>query len=82
MSFGTPCVVAEAASLPEVVGDAALMAAPGDVAGFANAMSHILSDRELHDDLARSGLARAATFSWELTADATVAVYAEALDRS
>ncbi len=42
MSFGTPVVVARAASLPEVVGDAALMFEPGDADGLASALQAVL----------------------------------------
>ena len=79
MSLGTPVVVADATSLPEVVGDAALRFAPGDVTGCAEAVGSVLRDPELGARLAEAGLVRAAAFSWVRTADLTVAVYREAL---
>jgi glycosyltransferase involved in cell wall biosynthesis len=79
MSFGAPCVVADAASLPEVVGDAALLFPPGDSAALAGAIERILTDHELRDQLAHEGVARARLFSWAHTAEATVAVYREAI---
>ena len=77
MSLGAPVVVSDAASLPEVVGDAALVVPSGDVDGFASALSRILDDAALRDDLVRRGRARAAEFTWAATAEATVAVYRE-----
>jgi glycosyltransferase involved in cell wall biosynthesis len=75
MACGTPVVCSNAASLPEVVGDAALMVDPTDVGGMAEAMRRVLADAELADDLRQRGLARAAQFTWERTARETVAVY-------
>jgi glycosyltransferase involved in cell wall biosynthesis len=79
MEFDAPVVVADAASLPEVVGDAALLFAPGDATACADAMEHVLSDEALREDLIESGRRRASLFSWALTAEETVAVYLEAI---
>jgi len=79
MEYGAPVVVADAASLPEVVGSAALLFSPGDPAACAEAILRVLDDVELRDDLVASGHERAAAFSWERTAEQTVAVYAAAL---
>jgi len=75
MSFGTPVVTSTAASLPEVVGDAALLVGPGDVEGLASALRRVLTDAALAESLAVAGRVRAATFSWRETAEATAAVY-------
>jgi glycosyltransferase involved in cell wall biosynthesis len=75
MACGTPVVCARASSLPEVAGDAALLFEPRDDAVLAESLARILDDRPLADDLRRRGLARAATFSWARTAEATQAVY-------
>jgi glycosyltransferase involved in cell wall biosynthesis len=79
MSFGAPCVVADAASLPEVVGDAALLFPPGDSVALADAIERVITDPELRDQLAHEGVERARLFSWAHTAEATVAVYREAI---
>jgi glycosyltransferase involved in cell wall biosynthesis len=75
MACGTPVVCSNAASLPEVVGDAALLVDPTDVEGLATAMERVLTDADLAAELRRRGLARAAGFTWERTARETVAVY-------
>ncbi len=79
MACGTPVVCSDAASLPEVVGDAAVTVDPYDVEALAAAMRRVLSDRDLQEDLRRRGLERAAGFTWERTARETVAVYREVL---
>jgi len=79
MALGAPVVCANAASLPEVVGDAALLFPAGDAGALAGALGRLLDDPALRERLARAGLERAAQFSWERTATATVAAYREAL---
>ncbi|HUT61565.1 MAG TPA: glycosyltransferase family 1 protein [Phycisphaerae bacterium] len=79
MACGTPVVCSNAASLPEVVGDAAITVDPYDVEALADAMHRVLSDPDLAHDLRRRGLERAAGFTWEQTARKTVEVYREVL---
>lgn len=69
MACGTPVIAARAASIPEVVGDAALLVDPLDVAGIAEAMASLLTDHALATDLRDRGVARARSFSWERTAE-------------
>ena len=78
MACGTPAAVADASSLPEVVGDAALRVAPGDVQGWAEALWRLLADAGLREDLRQRGLARASRFSYDHAARATLEVYAAA----
>lgn len=75
MACGTPVVCSNAASLPEVVGDAALLVDPLDTEGMARAVQRILGDAALADRLRRCGLDRAAGFTWERTARETLKVY-------
>jgi glycosyltransferase involved in cell wall biosynthesis len=79
MSFGAPCIVADAASLPEVVGEAALRVVPGDAHVLADAIESLLSDPQLREELREAGYRRAEQFSWSLTAEETVAVYREVI---
>jgi glycosyltransferase involved in cell wall biosynthesis len=75
MVRGIPCVVASATSLPEVAGDAALLADPLSIPGLAEALSRVLMDEALAGRLAEAGRRRAAAFSWRRTAEATLEVY-------
>jgi glycosyltransferase involved in cell wall biosynthesis len=77
MACGTPVVCSNAASLPEVVGDAAITVDPYDVEALAEAMRRVLANADLQQDLRRRGLERAAGFTWERTARETVQVYRE-----
>lgn len=75
MASGTPVVTSNASSLPEVVGDAALVVAPEDEAALADAIIRGVSDRALRDELKARGFAQANKFSWERSARETVEVY-------
>ena len=82
MACGTPVITSNTTSLPEVVGDAALLVDPSDADQLCEAMSIILSHHSLREVLSRRGLERAAQFSWERCADQTVEVYRLAAGKS
>jgi len=79
MALGTPVIVSNVSSLPEVVGDAALLIDPRQPAEIAAALNRVLTDTNLRDDLIRRGLARVQDFSWTRSAARTHDVYARAL---
>ena len=68
MASGTPVVTSNVSSLPEVVGDAALLVDPTDPVAIADAMRRVLTDPLLAAEMSAKGLARARTFSWEQAA--------------
>ena len=69
MVCGCPCVVASAASLPEVGGDAVLYCDPLEPEDLATKVRDVITDPTLRDELRRRGMERAAKFSWRHTAD-------------
>ncbi len=77
MACGTPVVCSNASSLPEVVGDAALLVDPASEEDLAEAICLVLEHREMAERLAAAGPARAAQFTWERMARETLAVYRE-----
>ena len=79
MACGTPVVCTTGGALGEVVGDAALTAPPADAVTFAAQLERALDDEPLRETLRARGLARAATFTWTRTAEATVAAYRVAI---
>jgi glycosyltransferase involved in cell wall biosynthesis len=81
MACGAPVVCSDAASLPEVVGEAALPFPARDAAAAVAQIERVLDDGELRASLVAAGRARAALFTWERTAAATLEVYREALAR-
>lgn len=79
MASGTPVVVSNASSLPEVVGDAGLQVPPEDEAALADALARALTDHALREQMIARGLAQAAKFSWARAARETAAVYRSVL---
>jgi len=75
MACGCPVITSNISSLPEVVGDAAIKVPPQDIDGLAQAISQVLENGQLRQELIAKGLTRAAHFSWERTAKETLAVY-------
>ena len=68
MVCGTPVVCSNTSSLPEVVGDAALLVPPTSPELIANAVLQLLVDPDLHKEFSTRGLAHAKKFSWERSA--------------
>jgi glycosyltransferase involved in cell wall biosynthesis len=79
MASGTPVITSNISSLPEVVGDAALMIDPYEPAAIADAMRRVLTDAALRADLRTRGLARAREFSWERSIARVREIYDEVL---
>ncbi|RLE31616.1 MAG: glycosyltransferase family 1 protein [Acidobacteria bacterium] len=64
MACGAPVVVAQAGALPEVVGTAGLVVPFEDVEGWVEALSRVVSDAGIADDMRKKSLERAQDFSW------------------
>jgi glycosyltransferase involved in cell wall biosynthesis len=71
MACGTPVVVSDRASLPEVVAGAGLVVAADDPNAWRKALEKVVGDTELAADLRRRGILRAAEFSWARAAGQT-----------
>jgi glycosyltransferase involved in cell wall biosynthesis len=81
MACGTPVVASNAASLPEVGGDAVLYAWPEDVRSWISLLTLALDDVELRGWLREKGLRQAAKFRWETMARETLEVYMAVCNR-
>jgi glycosyltransferase involved in cell wall biosynthesis len=79
MACGTPVVTSRISSLPEVVGDAAVLVDPYSVNDIALGIERVLGDPALRADLRARGLARAQSFSWDRSVRAIHAVYMKVL---
>ncbi len=75
MGLGAPVVASNTSSIPEVAGDAAVLVDPTDESAIADGLRRVLTDGSLADDLRRRGHVRAASFTWQATARATLDVY-------
>jgi glycosyltransferase involved in cell wall biosynthesis len=79
MARGVPVACADASSLPEVAGDAALLFDPHDEGEIATAIQALLGDPGLAGRLRERGRERANLFTWARTAELTLASYSRAL---
>ena len=82
MSCGAPVVAGDTPAVAEVSGGAARLFDPRDQGQLARALLQLLDDETARRSLSEAGLRRAAQFSWQRTARATLDVYAEAMRRS
>jgi glycosyltransferase involved in cell wall biosynthesis len=80
MAYGVPLVAAAATALPEVVGEAGRLVDPGDVDGWAAAITALLEDPVERDRLARAGARRAQGYTWPANAAALAGLYHRALE--
>ena len=75
MASGTPVVVSNVSSLPEVVGDAAVLVDPHDIDSIVDGLRCVLTNPARADDMRRKGLERSREFSWERSVARTLEVY-------
>jgi glycosyltransferase involved in cell wall biosynthesis len=69
MAYNTPVIVSNSSSLPEVVGDAALMVNPYNIDEIEWAMREVLENNQLRQVLIRKGQEQVKKFSWQKSAE-------------
>jgi glycosyltransferase involved in cell wall biosynthesis len=79
MAHGTPVVTSNVSSLPEVVGNAAVLVHPENVFEIMRALHRVLLDQPLRDKMRERGCRQAAKFSWEKSVRRIMDVYREVL---
>jgi len=79
MAAGVPVVATAAGAVPEIVGDGAVLVAPGDDEALAGALVSVLDGSEVRAELVHRGRCRAARFTWEACGDGLAALYADAV---
>ena len=75
MALGVPVVASTAGALPEVLGDAALLVAPGDAEALGAAIGSVLDDSRCRERLVAAGFTRAGVFTNAASAEAMSSVY-------
>ncbi len=81
MAAGTPVLVSNVSSLPEVVGDAAIQVNPENVFDIARGIKELLLNQKLRAELVERGRAQAASFSWKYAAEQVTEIYREVAKR-
>jgi glycosyltransferase involved in cell wall biosynthesis len=79
MASGCPVVTSDCGAPAEVVGSAALKVNPLDADAIGEAICNVLEDENLREDLARRGVERAKTFTWENCANDTLAMFRDVM---
>ena len=82
MATGIPVVTSSVSSLPEVVGDAAMIVNPENVFDIARGIREVLVQEPLRRKLIASGYDQVRQFSWRRTAQQTLDVYREVARRN
>lgn len=75
MACGCPVVTSNCTSIPEVVGDAAIMVTPGDVDELAHAIERVLFDDGLREEMTQKGIRQSMRFTWDKAAEKMVEMY-------
>jgi glycosyltransferase involved in cell wall biosynthesis len=78
MACGCPVISSNAASLPEVIGDAGILTNLYDINEWTDAISEVLTSEGLRQDLIKKGLKQSKKFTWEKTARETIKIYEDA----
>ncbi len=77
MAHGTPVITSNVSSLPEVVGNAAVLVNPENVFEIMRALHRVLTDKALRDRMKERGYRQATRFSWEISVRRVLDVYRE-----
>jgi glycosyltransferase involved in cell wall biosynthesis len=77
MACGAPVITSNTSSLPEVVGDAALLVDPHNTGEIAKAMLRVLGSPQLQEELRQKGYQRARSFTWEHSARKMLSLYSQ-----
>lgn len=77
MQSGTPVVVSNTSSLPEVVGEGGMLLSPTDTKGFSEALLRLLEDKKFHEEMVQKGILQAKKFSYRKLAEETIAALKE-----
>jgi glycosyltransferase involved in cell wall biosynthesis len=80
MAHGTPVVASNTSSLPEVVGNAALMVNPENVFEISRALQRVLTDQSLRERMKIAGVEQARRFSWDASVQRMLDVYKQVVD--
>jgi glycosyltransferase involved in cell wall biosynthesis len=82
MAHGTPVLASNTSSLPEVVGNAAVLVNPENVFEIMRALHRVLLDQPLREKMKQRGYEQVKRFSWEISAQKILAAYEEVANRS
>ena len=80
MACGAPVITSNISSLPEIVGDAALLIDPHNTGELSAAIMRILQDKSLQEDLRQKGYERVKQYTWPVSARKMLSIYQKLYD--
>jgi glycosyltransferase involved in cell wall biosynthesis len=82
LACGTPTIAMNMSSLPEILGDGAVLIDGKDVQTWANAIEQVISDQGLRSNLIKRGLKQAAKMTWQQCAEETMKIYSKVIEET
>jgi glycosyltransferase involved in cell wall biosynthesis len=82
MASGAPVITSMTSSIPEVVGDAALLVSPNDAEEIANKMALVIESPELRASMVKKGFEQIEKFKWSRVARNTLIIYHEVVNNT
>jgi glycosyltransferase involved in cell wall biosynthesis len=79
MASGVPVISSDSTSIPEVVGDAAMLVSPDDIDALAKAIDQFLSDPVFYSEMQQRGFKQVKAFQWSTEAEKVKAIYLNTL---
>lgn len=79
MACGTPVISSKESCMPEILGDAPLYFDPYNINEMAEVMEKVITDKDLRQSMIPKGLEQVRKYSWDDTAEKTLAVYKQTL---
>lgn len=79
MASGVPVISSDSTSIPEVVGDAAVLVNSGDIDTLEKSIDHLLSDQVFYSDMQQRGFKQVNAFKWSVAAKKVREVYSSGL---
>ncbi|WP_254532783.1 glycosyltransferase family 4 protein [Natrinema gelatinilyticum] len=80
MACGTPVVVSNKTSLPEVIGDSAMLVDPNDTNDIAESIYRVLNSEDVRNVLSKKGVEHAQKFTWERSRNQLLKIIKKATD--
>jgi glycosyltransferase involved in cell wall biosynthesis len=77
MKMGLPVITSNVTSLPEVAGDAAYLVDPYNIEEMTSAMSELLQNKKLREEMIEKGLERSRSYTWQNTSERYLKLYQE-----
>jgi glycosyltransferase involved in cell wall biosynthesis len=80
MKMGLPVITSNITAMPEVAGDAAYLVDPNSIEDMTTAMSEVLQDRTLREEMIEKGIGRVHPYTWKNVSERYLELYQEIIE--